>query len=154
VQVYHEIHPTTTQPNQLDLGAIEDDQSNKREPSSLLIKVGDFTFNAVNSILFAWSARHYPFRHTFFRVRLTELKSRATYVTLYFESQWELTRKCPNYNGRIQQIQLLRSESVSVRCYWCILLDHPIAASTHGSIPQQLNLLNAINVSPYIKTAS
>jgi len=31
--------------------------------------------------------------------------------------------------GRVQQIQLLRSGSVSTRCYWCILLDHPIAAS-------------------------
>jgi len=34
-------------------------------------------------------------------------------------------------NGRVQQIQLLRSGSVSARCYWCILLDH------------QLSLLNA-----------
>jgi len=50
-------------------------------------------------------------------------------------------------NGRVQQTQLLRIGSVSARCYWCILLDHPIAASAHGSAPQQLNLLNATNLS-------
>jgi len=48
-------------------------------------------------------------------------------------------------NGRVQQIQLLRSGFVSARYYWRILLDHPIAASTHGSAPQQLSLLNATN---------
>jgi len=45
--------------------------------------------------------------------------------------------------GRVQQTQLLRSGSVSARCYWCILLDHPIAANAHESAPQQLSLLNA-----------
>jgi len=44
--------------------------------------------------------------------------------------------------GCVQQTQLLRSGSVSARCYWCILLDHPIAASAHGSAAQQLSLLN------------
>jgi len=48
-------------------------------------------------------------------------------------------------NGRVQQTQLLRSGSVSACCYWCILLDHPIVASDHGSAPQQLSLLNATN---------
>jgi len=47
--------------------------------------------------------------------------------------------------GRVQQIQLLRSGSVSARCYWCILLDHPIATSAYGSVLQQLSLLNATN---------
>jgi len=36
--------------------------------------------------------------------------------------------------------------SVITRCYWCILLDHPIAASAHGSAPQQLSLLNVTNL--------
>jgi len=49
-----------------------------------------------------------------------------------------------DYIGRVQQTQLLRSGFVNARCYWCILLDHPIAASAHGSAPQQLSLLNAI----------
>jgi len=37
-------------------------------------------------------------------------------------------------NGRVQQTQLLRSGSVNARCYWCILLDHPIAASAHATV--------------------
>jgi len=48
-----------------------------------------------------------------------------------------------NVIGRVQQTQLSRRGSVSARCYWCILLDHPIAASAHGFAPQQLSLLNA-----------
>jgi len=48
-------------------------------------------------------------------------------------------------NGRVQQTQLLRSGSVSARCYWYIFLDHPITASAYGSAPQQLSLLNATN---------
>jgi len=51
-----------------------------------------------------------------------------------------------NATSRVQQIQLLRSRSVSTRCYWCTLLDYPIAASAHGSASQQLSLLNATNV--------
>jgi len=38
------------------------------------------------------------------------------------------------------------SRSVSARCYWMIYKNIPIAASVHGSAPQQLNLLNATNV--------
>jgi len=44
--------------------------------------------------------------------------------------------------GRVQQTQLLRSGSVSARCYWMIYKNISIAASVHGSAPQQLNLLN------------
>jgi len=51
-------------------------------------------------------------------------------------------------NGCVQQIQLFRSGSVSARCYWCILIDHPIATKAHGFAPQQLSLLNATIVAP------
>jgi len=34
-------------------------------------------------------------------------------------------------NGRVQQTQLLRSGSVSARCYWCILLDQQLITSTY-----------------------
>ena len=37
----------------------------------------------------------------------------------------------------------VRSESMSAHCYWCILLDKLIAAKVHGSVPQQLSLMNA-----------
>jgi len=50
------------------------------------------------------------------------------------------------YIGRVQQIQLLQSGSVSARCYWCILLEHLIAASAHGSAPQLFSLRKATNL--------
>jgi len=35
------------------------------------------------------------------------------------------------------------AEQIRIRCYWSILINHPIAASAHGSTLQQLSLLNA-----------
>jgi len=42
--------------------------------------------------------------------------------------------------------QWSRSADSTVAECWCMLLDHPIATSAHGSTPQQLSLLNAIIV--------
>jgi len=52
-------------------------------------------------------------------------------------------------NGRVQQTKLLRSGSVSARCYWMIYKNTPIAASVHESAPQQFSLLNATNYIQY-----
>jgi len=35
--------------------------------------------------------------------------------------------------GRVQQTQLLRSESVNARCYWMIKKNTPIVANAHRS---------------------
>ncbi|XP_018302740.1 uncharacterized protein [Mycetomoellerius zeteki] len=56
-----------------------------------------------------------------------------------FETMPLAHKKC------VQQTELLRSGSVSACCYWCILLDHPMTPSAHGSAPQYLNQLNATN---------